>query len=304
MTAIEWTDVTWNPVTGCSLVSPGCDNCYAAREAAGRLSGHDAYRGLAVRPVVGGPAQFTGELRLHPDRLDQPSRWRKPRMVFVNSMSDLFHRDLPLSFLEQVWRSMVAAPHHTYQILTKRPERIATALGPEGIAWYTVEAPVLRPQPGIWIGTSIETDRYTFRAGHLRSTPAAVRFLSLEPLLGPLPSLNLDGINWVIAGGESGPGARPMHPDWVRDIRDRCITAGIPFFFKQWGEYRYVEEAHAPGSSDRFPSRPWIAVRPSGHHGVDLIAATGDAVMQRVGKKRAGRQLDGRTWDEMPEAVA
>jgi protein gp37 len=289
-TNIEWTrnpdgtkGKTWNPITGCSAVSPGCDNCYAARDAAGRLQHHPAYKGLTVRPA-GGPAAFTGEIRLHPDRLDQPLRWGTPSMVFVNSMSDLFHPDVPVGFIQRIWDVMAKAERHTFQILTKRPQRMNDLIRcvepscdlPDGPIW-TTRAGV--PLPNVWLGTSIESDRYTFRADSLRVTPAAVRFLSLEPLLGPLPSLDLTGIDWVIVGGESGPGARPMHPDWARDIRDRCVAAGVPFFFKQWGEFSPARHDEAWQVGSEF----WP--------------------IWRYGKKRAGRELDDRTWDEMP-AVA
>lgn len=258
---IEWTDATWNPVVGCSMVSPGCDNCYAISMSRRiEATGNEAYRGITTGD------DWTGLVRLVPERLDQPLRWKRPRRVFVNSMSDLFHPDLRSAAIGAVFDTMRQAPQHQFQILTKRPRRMAalakTAVFGEG--W---------PLPNVWLGTSIESDRYVFRADHLRNTPAAVRFLSLEPLLGPLPSLDLTDIDWVIVGGESGPGARPMHPDWVRDIRDRCLSAGVPFFFKQWGEW-------IPGVSE-------------------------DGVLgfRRVGKKTAGRVVDGRTWDEMPKSA-
>lgn len=279
MTTIEWTDRTWNPTVGCSKASPGCDNCYAIGVAHRAMQ--PAHAGLTVRSERG--TDWTGEVRCIPDRLNEPLRWRKPSMVFVNSMSDLFHPDIPLDFLGDVWLAMHNAHTkrgHTFQVLTKRPQRMARALGPDGIDWYAVEGPVPNPEPGIWLGTSIESDRYAFRADHLRNTPAAVRFLSLEPLLGPLPSLNLDGIGWVIVGGESGPGARPMHPDWVRDIRDRCVDAGVPFFFKQWG-------AWGPDQAEA------------------ILASGGDTTgLRPMGKKATGRLLDGRTWDEMPGVPA
>lgn len=228
MSAIEWTDVTWNPVTGCDRVSPGCDHCYALT-LAGRLKamGQAGYQN-------DGDSRTSGPgfgLTLHPDRLDQPLRWRKPRRVFVNSMSDLFHPEVPDDFLREVVITMANAHQHTFQVLTKRPQRMAD---------YLTELFSLSPTwPNslrhVWWGTSIESDRYAFRADHLRRIPYATRFLSLEPLLGPLPHLDLDGIDWVIAGGESGLSARPINPNWVRDIRDRCTEAGIPFFFKQWG---------------------------------------------------------------------
>lgn len=229
--AIEWTGVTWNPVTGCTKVSPGCAHCYAER--------------LAARLRRMGAAKYARgfEVALHRDALDDPLRWARPRLVFVNSMSDLFHADVPDAFLEAVFRTMNAASRHTFQVLTKRPER-AAALGGK-----------LRWTSNVWLGASVESEPWLRRLEPLRATPAAVKFLSLEPLLGPLPSLDLAGIDWVIAGGESGPGARPMQPDWVRGIRDRCARDGVPFFFKQWGGTQ---------------------------------------------RQRAGRTLDGRTWDELP----
>ena len=232
--AIEWTGVTWNPVTGCTKVSPGCARCYAER--------------LARRlRAMGSPKYARGfEVALHRETLDDPLRWRQPRLVFVNSMSDLFHDAVPDAFVEAVFRTMNAASRHTFQVLTKRPER-AAALGRR-----------LRWTANVWLGTSVETEPYLRRLEPLRRTPAAVKFLSLEPLLGPLPSLDLDGVDWVIAGGESGPGARPLDPDWARAIRDKCARSGVPFFFKQWGGTQ---------------------------------------------RKKAGRLLDGRTWDELPAAA-
>ena len=232
--AIEWTGVTWNPVTGCTKVSPGCARCYAER--------------LARRlRAMGSPKYARGfEVALHRETLDDPLRWRQPRLVFVNSMSDLFHDAVPDAFVEAVFRTMNAASRHTFQVLTKRPER-AAALGRR-----------LRWTANVWLGTSVETEPYLRRLEPLRRTPAAVKFLSLEPLLGPLPSLDLEGVDWVIAGGESGPGARPLDPDWARAIRDKCARSGVPFFFKQWGGTQ---------------------------------------------RKKAGRLLDGRTWDELPAAA-
>ena len=217
---IEWTDETWNPTTGCDRISPGCDHCYALTMA-GRLK----LMGQAKYQADGDPrtSGLGFALTVHPDALKVPLRWKKPRTVFVNSMSDLFHKDVPETFIRDVWETMARCPQHTFQVLTKRPQRMAAHLEARRVGWETFE---LTPLPNVWLGTSIENDRYTFRADHLRATPAAVRFLSCEPLLGPLPSLNLDGIDWVIVGGESGPGARPMHPDWVRDIRDQCWAQG------------------------------------------------------------------------------
>lgn len=224
---IAWTEATWNPIVGCTYCSPGCLNCYAASNAAGRLAHLPLYAGLAVRQP-GKPAEFTGEVRLAADRLDQPLRWKRPRRIFVNSMSDLFHPDVPAEWLTQIWDVMVRAGQHTYQVLTKRPQLIANRLGPAGTGFYTVEGQVPCPQPNVWLGASIESDRYTFRADHLRAAPAAVRFLSLEPLLGPVPSLDLSGIDWVIVGGESGPRARPMDPEWARDVLDLCAQGSGP----------------------------------------------------------------------------
>lgn len=288
-TKIEWTEETWNPVVGCSRVSPGCDHCYAIGVAHRAMQ--PAHVGLTIKRP-GEPIDWTGTVRIMPERLGQPLRWRKPRRVFVNSMSDLFHPDVPADFVAQVFDSMGLAPQHTFQVLTKRPQLMATMLHrlkagefvnaqglldvhPQPLAAYLGDWPL----PNVWLGTSIESDRYAFRADHLRATPAAVRWLSLEPLLGPLPSLNLDGIDWVVVGGESGPGARPMHPDWARDIRDRCVAAGVPFFFKQWGDW-------APDQRDVIEWQE--AADPEGIN------------LRRVGKKAAGRVLDGRTWDEYP----
>jgi protein gp37 len=220
---IEWTETTWNPTTGCDHVSPGCDNCYAERMAK-RLAGRAGY-----------PADEPFRLTLQHDRLTQPLRWRKPRLVFVNSMSDLYHRDVPLWFIGEVYAVMEQASQHTFQILTKRPQR-AAGIHP-GLLFEEPDGE-WRPLSNVWLGTSIESDRYVYRADFLRDTPAAVRFLSCEPLLEPLPSLDLTGIDWVIAGAESGPGARPMDEDWVRDLRDRCNAAGVAFFYKQNADSR------------------------------------------------------------------
>ncbi|MDE2684849.1 MAG: phage Gp37/Gp68 family protein [Chloroflexota bacterium] len=228
---IEWTDATWNPVTGCNKVSPGCKHCYAER--------------LSKRLKATGMAKYSNgfEVTLHPDTLEIPLRWRKPRSIFVNSMSDLFHVDVPESFIRDVFGVMERADWHRYQVLTKRAERVAELS--DGLPWPSQ----------VWMGVSVESKDYAYRIDRLRETDAQVKFLSLEPLLGPLPHLNLEGIDWVIVGGESGPGARPMQPDWAREIRDQCVGAGVAFHFKQWGG---------------------------------------------VFKKRGGRELDGRTWDEMP----
>jgi protein gp37 len=235
--SIEWTESTWNPVTGCDQISPGCGHCYAKTFA-------ERFKG-----VRGHPYEQGFDLRLWPERLKLPLTWKKPRTIFVNSMSDLFHPEVPDAFIGQVFDVMNRAAHHTFQVLTKRPERAASLSC--GLRWT----------PNIWMGTSVENQRWTNRIDELRETSAVVRFLSCEPLLGPL-RLDLRGINWVIVGGESGHRARPMRADWAREIRAQCDDAGVAFFFKQWGAHN--------------------------EEGV------------RVGKSRAGRELDGQTYDEMP----
>lgn len=212
--AIEWTEATWNPVTGCSKVSPGCKHCYAER--------------LANRLRAMGMHRYRNgfEVTLQEDQLDLPRRWKAPRLIFVNSMSDLFHEKVPTEFIQRVFATMEACPQHTFQVLTKRSRRLRE-LGPH-LAWCR----------NIWMGVSVENARYLDRIADLQATPAATRFLSLEPLLGPPGELPLDGIHWVIVGGESGPGARPMRPEWARSVRRQCRSAGVPFFFKQWGGVR------------------------------------------------------------------
>ena len=236
--SIEWTDATWNPTTGCTKISPGCANCYAERMA-GRLKamGQVRYRnGFA--------------LTLQEDLVDLPLRWKKPRLIFVNSMSDLFHPDVPAEYIARCFDVMNKASHHRFQVLTKRPER-AKELS------HCLEWP-----ENIWLGTSVENASYTWRTNVLQEIPASVRFLSVEPLLGRISDLPLSDIHWVIVGGESGPGARPMSVEWVREIKDQCIRADVPFFFKQWGAV-----------------------------GADGI---------RRSKKANGRELDGQIWDEYP----
>lgn len=229
--SIEWTESTWNPVTGCNKISPGCKHCYAERMAK-RLQ------------AMGQPNYVNGfDLTLHERALQLPLKWKKPQTIFVNSMSDLFHTEVPVAFILKAFEVMRRANWHNYQILTKRSARL-------------LELDSILPwAPHIWMGVSVETEDYAFRIDHLRRTTAHIKFLSLEPLLGPLQRLNLNAIDWVIVGGESGPGARPMNPLWVIDIRNQCQKAGVPFFFKQWGGTR---------------------------------------------KKQTGRELEGRTWDEMP----
>ncbi len=240
--SIEWTETTWNPLAGCSMCSPGCANCYAARLGA-RLEAMGQPKYADTTRKVGGTYVWTGIINLDEQALRLPSRWRRPRTIFVDSMSDLFHEHLGLDVIQRVFAVMRAAPQHRYQILTKRSARLCDLN--DQLAWG----------PQIWMGVSVEHRDYTLRIDHLRATDAAVKFVSLEPLLGPLPNLNLNAIDWVIVGGESGPGARPMRRKWVIDIRDQCRGAGVPFFFKQWGG---------------------------------------------VNKKKTGRRLEGRTWEEMP----
>jgi len=233
--SIEWTEYTWNPVTGCTKISPGCLNCYAERMAK-RLQ------------AMGQPNYREGfKVAVHENVLTAPFGWRRPSMVFVNSMSDLFHKAVPVSFIQKVFEVMRSLPQHQFQILTKRAERLSEL------------SPLLPWTENIWMGVSVENKDYIQRIDILRQTGAQVKFLSIEPLLGPISRLDLTGIDWVIAGGESGPRARPMKKEWVTDLRDQCLDAGVAFFFKQWG-----------GSN----------------------------------KKRAGRTLEGRIWDEMPRAAA
>jgi protein gp37 len=244
---IEWTTATWNPVTGCTKVSPGCDHCYAETFA-------ERFRG-----VRGHPYERGFDLQLRPERLEQPLGWTRPSLIFVNSMSDLFHADVPEGYIARVAEIMGRASWHTFQVLTKRGERLERLS--RRISW----------PPNVWLGVSVESPAYYGRIRHLQRVDAAVRFLSCEPLLAPLPELPLDGIGWVIAGGESGPGARPMDPGWARQVRDQCERMEVAFFFKQWGAWAPVaaEDGAAP-------------------------------VLRRLGKKAAGRLLDGRTWDQMP----
>lgn len=251
-TAIAWTDATWNPLRGCSKVSDGCKFCYAMGVAA-RFSGPgQPYEGLAK--MVGGNPQWTNRVMLVPDKLEEPLRWQKPRMIFVNSMSDLFHEAVPVGYIARVFAVMALAPHHTFQVLTKRPDRMADVLTDRTFYRLVLDAadhefrpkrpklmhapvsdPTLYGLPNVWLGTSIENNAVADRAHHLRDVPARVRFISAEPLLGPLDEVSLRGIQWVITGGESGPHHRPFDPQWARDLRDRCHALGIAFFHKQNG---------------------------------------------------------------------
>ena len=333
---IEWTEKTWNPVTGCTPVSPGCDHCYAARMAT-RLAGRAGY-----------PADNPFAVTCHPDKLDQPLHWRKPCRVFVCSMGDLFHPDVPDSFIDQVFAIMAACPQHTFQVLTKRPERMVKYLHNYGHAhlWDRIyaaartlpEHKVLKrnllniqyfpawPLPNVWLGVTCEDQqRADERIPLLLQCPAAVRFVSCEPLLGPVdlgircnvpgmdcvdcpaPECSLRGnerqVDWVICGGETGPGARPMHPDWARSLRDQCKAAGVAFFFKQWGGW--VPETQNTQALTERTARTALYVEPDGTTRPAKYGARGEAAtVQRVGKKRAGRLLDGVEYSEYPEVRA
>jgi protein gp37 len=218
VTAIEWTDATWNPVTGCTKISAGCDHCYAERFA-------ERFRGTPGHPFKNG-----FDLTLRPERLEQPLSWRRPRMIFVNSMSDLFHKQVPTNFISQVFDTMERAEWHTFQVLTKRSSIMRDFL----FSRYGSN----RGPSHIWCGVSVEDGKRKSRILHLRKAPAGMRFLSIEPLIGSIGTLDLNGIDWVIVGGESGPGAREMKPEWVREVRDQCIAQDVAFFFKQWGGLR------------------------------------------------------------------
>jgi protein gp37 len=341
---IEWTDATWNPIVGCSIVSPGCTNCYAMRMAARlqscigdgkHLVGH--YDGTVKR--INGHAVWTGKVALAPDHiLTAPLRWQKPRRIFVNSMGDLFHESIPDAWIDRVFAVMALSPQHEFQVLTKRAKRMrdyVCHISEPGfgardridnvvLGWRLdrTHKEVFRsgrldvvndgydacerwPLPNVWLGVSAERQQEADeRIPHLLQTPAAVRFVSAEPLLGPIDFrrafyVGEEGggehvgskrqmIGWIIVGGESGPKARPMHPQWARDIRDQCQAAGVPFFFKQWGEYIAVAP-NGPGQGAPLRERQ------------DEIAI-GDVVMRRVGKKAAGRLLDGREHNDMPVA--
>jgi protein gp37 len=261
-TPIDWTDLTWNPITGCSRCSEGCRYCYAEAIAARFSKPGLAFHGFAIMTDSG--PRWTGKVELQRNRLDQPLDWRTPSRIFVNSMSDLFHPDLPEEEIAEVFDAIQKAHWHTYQILTKRAARMRDIM-PR--IWAT-----FGPMPNVWLGVSVENRESKMRIDHLRRTPAAVRFLSLEPLLEDLRELNLTGMHLVIAGGESGPHARRPNPFWFRDIRDQCVEAKVPFFFKQWGHYGPLTET----SEQVYP----------------------------FGKKKAGRLLDGREWNELPGVSA
>jgi protein gp37 len=244
-TSIEWTDATWNPVAGCTVISPGCTNCYAMRMAA-RLQamGTSKYQGLTRKS--GNRWVWTGTLSLDRAALGLPCSWRKPRRIFVNSMSDLFHPEVPADFVAEVWEVMSQASHHTYQILTKRPDRMAEV---------TDCLPLLKD---VWLGTSVENSEYLWRLDHLRRVRAAIHFVSFEPLLGSVGGVDLTGIEWAIVGGESGPRARPMQRSWVEEIQVACRATGTAFFFKQWGGVRKDRTGRSfkVGTFDEMPAAP------------------------------------------------
>jgi protein gp37 len=366
---IEWTDATWNPTVGCSLVSPGCTNCYAMK-LAWRFGGKPGskFHGTARRPKHDAPPVWTGVVRLDPVALAAPLHWTAPRRIFVNSMSDLFHEDLPAAAIDRVFAVMALCPQHTFQVLTKRPQRMRNYIADpatvrriyeiasdraidDSLSVVLVALPEHErhappgpriylgrwPLPNVWLGTSVEDQtRADARIPLLLETPAAVRFLSCEPLLGPLDfgsmcngaffydplrghrwhdapegEFGASGpytrIDWVIAGGESGPGARPMHPAWARSLRDQCAAAGVPFFFKQWGEWAPYTVTPGGDLGGEVRAGRVEIVHPTAQSPVEVSETTGgrstmpgSRYMARIGKARAGRVLDGRTHDAFP----
>lgn len=335
-TNIEWADRTWNPVTGCTRVSAGCDNCYAVGMTK-RLEAMGQVKYLNL--VNEGKSHFNGTVRYHEEELGKPLRWKKAQRIFVNSMSDLFHKEVPFEFIDRVLLTIAQCPQHTFMVLTKRPERMAEYF--DGITSGSVSERLLMlpryaefhstvlnyrrgtPLANLWLGTSVENQATANeRIPHLLKVPAAVRFLSCEPLLGPVDFRKVPGFNkcgqegvdlvrnlWVIAGGESGPNARPMHPDWARSLRDQCQAAGVPFFFKQWGEYLPWYEFQSSGVTDNYESSKYrVSIWNDDEsefedYGFQSDESFDDEVcpMGRVGKKKAGRVLDGREWSEFPK---
>lgn len=293
--AIEWTDATWNPVTGCTKVSAGCDHCYAETFA-------ERFRGTAGHYFENG-----FDVQLRPDKLDAPLHWKRPRKVFVNSMSDLFHDDVPDSYIARVWAVMAQTPQHTYQILTKRHGRMKSLIGDDfgggqNLMEHLTEEreakalyDALWPLPNVWLGVSTEDQKWAdIRIPALLETSAAVRWISAEPLLGPIDLLAYTDLDWVVAGGESGHGARPMEPSWARNLRDQCAFFDIPYLFKQWGEW-------APnGARGLVLSTSNTRERLVGEPLDDLGHRE---ILERVGKGKAGRELDGQTWDQYPTAT-
>lgn len=347
-TKIEWTEATWNPIRGCTVVSEGCRNCYAMAVATRFSDAGQAYEGLAYRNASG--AHWTGKVRLVEEHLEDPLRWKRARRIFVNSMSDLFHQSIPDDWIDRVFAVMALTPQHTFQILTKRPERMklyTAALSGDRLLRTAFETGLVTPRAdhieayagiiagqswplsNVWLGVSVENQETADkRIPLLLETPAAVRWISAEPLLGPIdlhqftfqfsvcqvPSdgttvqalrqmlhaagkelartQGSDLLDWVVVGGESGPGARPMHPDWVRSLRDQCVAAGVPLFFKQWGEYTLG--SYLDGNKPATVRMNAQGQRPS------KPSFNGYEWFKRVGKKEAGRRLDGREWSEYP----
>lgn len=319
---IEWTDASWNPITGCDEVSPGCDHCYAKTFA-------ERWRGTPGHHFEQG-----FDIVLRPERLDQPLRWTRPRRIFVNSMSDLFHASVPDEFIIEVFVRMWWSPQHTFQVLTKRPGRMRSLLPrieaplrerEHDLQLVDCPRPLTWPLPNVWLGVSVEDQKWAdVRVPLLLATPAAVRWLSCEPLLGPLDLTWCGGIDalqpdwtshmgaphplidWVVCGGESGHGARPMHPDWARSLRDQCEAADVPFNFKQWGAWAPAGElgpgarwVHADGTAT-----PWTSTDGHTRAGGGDYRNGGAILMRRVPKNAAGRLLDGRTHDDFPPSAA
>lgn len=329
-THIEWTDATWNPVTGCSVTSPGCTNCYAMKLAGTRLAHHPSRAGL-TQDTKAGPV-WTGEVRLNEDWLTQPLKWKRPRRIFVCAHGDLFHKNVPDEWIDRVFAVMALSPQHTFQVLTKRSARMreycrfrfTEGYGTGGggrlgtildeiacLGTFDPSKPLHWPLRNVWLGVSVEDqDRADERIPNLLETPAAKRWISAEPLLGPVDLTNITGaeksreygspvhgwsaiwknnglgrawLDWVVVGGESGPGARPLHPDWARSLRDQCQAAGVPFFFKQVGEWLHESE---------------LGWWPFGDEAIERCQSVGE--YYRVGKKSSGRLLDGREWNEVP----
>ena len=304
-TKIEWCHETWNPITGCTKVSAGCANCYAERMAT-RMRGRFGY-----------PADNPFRPTFHPDRIDQPRRWPKPkpgerRLVFVDSMGDLFHEDMDTAWVKAVWDTMVETPWNTYLLLTKRPQVMQF--------WITCTLDGAPPPANIWCGTSVENQEWAdVRIPWLLRTPAAVRFVSVEPMLGPvdlqtgvyidgpesMKGTTLIGLDWVICGGESGPGARPMHPDWPRSLRDQCAEAGVPFVFKQWGSWvPYSEACYDRDLRAACYRKRQISMASEVYMDGPVAMGRNQVSMHLVGKKHSGRTLDGKIHDEYPNTEA
>lgn len=305
---IEWTDEVWNPTTGCTRVSEGCRNCYAERFA-NRF--RDQPKAHKLSGLTDKKGRWNGRIKFHEDRLDQPIRWKRPRMIFVDSMSDLFHPDVPFDFIDRVMATIHTTERHTYQLLTKRPERMAE---------YFLNR---WPTSNLWLGTSIEDHNTACeRVPHLLNCPAKTRFLSCEPLLSHLSlrtgiyemldaipaGTTLEGIHWVIVGGESGPAARPMHPNWARWLRDQCQSAGVAFFFKQWGEWSPDKPEYFCKLTKRKWSHKTITFRPDcteyDPKKPDELREDDMVTMYRVGKRKSGALLDGVEWKEFPQIGA